>query len=167
VAVHAIANVGGLRTGQNVLVMGAGPVGLLAMGVAKGLGAGRIIAVDINLDRLKFAQSYAATDFYVPVSAAELCIRVLRFLIGRGRADDRYSLDQATGRRDPPPVLPAGRRRSAPQVRHSSTRAWLHRPRDGRYRCRGLHPDGSQRYPTWVSRAAQCQERDRITDTLA
>jgi D-xylulose reductase len=71
VAVHAVANVGGLRTGQNVLIMGAGPVGLLAMGVAKGLGAGRIIGVDINQDRLNFAKSYAATDTYVPVSGTK------------------------------------------------------------------------------------------------
>lgn len=66
VAVHSIANVGQLRTGQNVLVMGAGPVGLLAMAVAKGLGAKRVIGVDINLDRLSFARSYAATDVYAP-----------------------------------------------------------------------------------------------------
>lgn len=68
VAVHSLANVGGLKTGQNVLIMGAGPVGLLAMGVAKGLGAGRIVAVDINTERLDFAKKYAATDVYLPVS---------------------------------------------------------------------------------------------------
>lgn len=68
VAVHAVATVGSLRTGQNVLIFGAGPVGLLAMGVAKGLGAAKIIAVDINEERLNFAKSYAATDIYVPVS---------------------------------------------------------------------------------------------------
>ena len=67
VAVHAIANVGSMRTGYNVLVMGAGPVGVLAMGVAKGLGAGKIIAVDINEERLNFAKQYAATHIYVPV----------------------------------------------------------------------------------------------------
>jgi D-xylulose reductase len=71
VAVHSVANVGGLRTNQNVLVMGAGPVGLLAMAVAKGLGAGRIIGVDINADRLAFAKSYAATDTYIPVAQKE------------------------------------------------------------------------------------------------
>lgn len=69
VAVHSIANVGGLRTGQTVLIFGAGPVGLLGMAVAKGLGAGRIIAVDINEERLNFAKGYAATDVYIPVSA--------------------------------------------------------------------------------------------------
>lgn len=68
VAVHAIANVGALRTGQTVLIFGAGPVGLLGMAVAKGLGASRIIAVDINEDRLTFATNYAATDSYIPVS---------------------------------------------------------------------------------------------------
>ncbi len=67
VAVHAVANVGALRTGQNVLIMGAGPVGLLGMAVAKGLGASKIIAVDINEERLNFARSYAATDIYTPV----------------------------------------------------------------------------------------------------
>ncbi|WVR06974.1 hypothetical protein IAU60_004011 [Kwoniella sp. DSM 27419] len=67
VAVHAVSNRGGLRAGQNILVFGAGPVGLLAMGVAKGLGAGRIVAVDINEDRLKFAKKYAATDIYLPI----------------------------------------------------------------------------------------------------
>ena len=68
VAVHAVATTGGMRTGMNVLIMGAGPVGLLAMGVAKGLGANKIIAVDINLERLEFAKGYAATNTYVPVS---------------------------------------------------------------------------------------------------
>lgn len=71
VAVHSVANVGQLRTNQNVLVMGAGPVGLLAMAVAKGLGAGRVIGVDINKDRLDFARSYAATDIYIPPAMKE------------------------------------------------------------------------------------------------
>ena len=67
VAVHAVATTGGMRTGYNVLIFGAGPVGLLAMGVAKGLGANKIIAVDINLERLEFAKSYAATTTYIPI----------------------------------------------------------------------------------------------------
>lgn len=67
VAVHAVANKGECRANMNVLIMGAGPVGLLAMGVAKGLGARTIVAVDINTDRLNFAKSYAATHTYVPV----------------------------------------------------------------------------------------------------
>ena len=72
VAVHGIYNVGKLRTGDTVLIFGAGPVGLLAMGVAKGLGAKKIIAVDINEERLNFAKSYAATHTYTPVSRCSL-----------------------------------------------------------------------------------------------
>jgi threonine dehydrogenase-like Zn-dependent dehydrogenase len=68
VAVHAVANKGQCRGGMNVLIMGAGPVGLLAMGVAKGMGARTIVAVDINEDRLNFAKTYAATHTYIPVS---------------------------------------------------------------------------------------------------
>nr|XP_019010898.1 chlorophyll synthesis pathway protein BchC [Kwoniella pini CBS 10737]OCF49679.1 chlorophyll synthesis pathway protein BchC [Kwoniella pini CBS 10737] len=71
VAVHAIANKGQLRTGYNVIIFGAGPVGLLAMGVAKGLGANRIVAVDINKERLQFAKRYAATDIYIPIKQNE------------------------------------------------------------------------------------------------
>lgn len=38
------------------------------MAVAKALGARRVIAVDIQQERLDFAKSYAATDIYLPVS---------------------------------------------------------------------------------------------------
>ena len=68
VATHAVATTGGMRTGWNVLIMGAGPVGLLAMAVAKGMGASKVIAVDINKERLQFAKDYAATHVYIPVS---------------------------------------------------------------------------------------------------
>ncbi|WVQ72436.1 hypothetical protein IAR50_001988 [Cryptococcus sp. DSM 104548] len=67
VATHAVANVGSVRSGYNVLITGAGPVGLLAMAVAKGMGANTIVAVDINEERLKFAKDYAATHTYIPI----------------------------------------------------------------------------------------------------
>jgi D-xylulose reductase len=68
VAVHSVSTLGKLKSGQNVVVFGAGPVGLLIMAVAKALGAKKIVAVDINEERLKFAKQYAATDIFVPVS---------------------------------------------------------------------------------------------------
>jgi D-xylulose reductase len=70
VAVHSVSTIGGCRTQQNVIVFGAGPVGLLCMAVAKALGARRVIAVDINEERLAFAKGYAATDTFMPVSQA-------------------------------------------------------------------------------------------------
>ncbi|WVQ82392.1 chlorophyll synthesis pathway protein BchC [Cryptococcus sp. DSM 104549] len=66
VGVHSVSTLGQVKTGQSVIVFGAGPVGLLCMAVAKALGARRVVAVDINQERLDFAKSYAATDIYIP-----------------------------------------------------------------------------------------------------
>jgi threonine dehydrogenase-like Zn-dependent dehydrogenase len=90
VAVHAVANKGQCRGGMNVLIMGAGPVGLLAMGVAKGMGARTIVAVDINEERLNFAKSYAATHTYIPVSRQDVTNAYGR------RSQTRMSLGQNT-----------------------------------------------------------------------
>jgi threonine dehydrogenase-like Zn-dependent dehydrogenase len=68
VGVHSVKNLGGCKSNDSVVIFGCGPVGLLCMAVAKALGARRVIAVDINKERLDFAKSYAATDIYIPVS---------------------------------------------------------------------------------------------------
>jgi threonine dehydrogenase-like Zn-dependent dehydrogenase len=94
VAVHAVANKGQCRANMNVLIMGAGPVGLLAMGVAKGLGARIIVAVDINEERLNFASSYAATHTYIPVSSSIMVLTGRRLTIRQNKM--QMSLDQST-----------------------------------------------------------------------
>lgn len=66
VGVHAVHRLGNFRANQSIAVFGCGPIGLVCMAVAKALGASRIIAVDINQSRLKFAKAYAATDVYLP-----------------------------------------------------------------------------------------------------
>jgi len=66
VAVHSVATLGGFRANQAITIFGCGPIGLLCMAVAKALGAGRVIAVDIVTSRLEFAKSYAATDTFKP-----------------------------------------------------------------------------------------------------
>lgn len=67
VGVHSVSNLGGLRASQTIAVFGCGPVGLLCMAVAKAIGASRIIAIDIVPQRLEFANSYAATETYLPL----------------------------------------------------------------------------------------------------
>lgn len=69
VGVHSVSTLGKCKTDQVVIVFGAGPVGLLCMAVAKALGARRVIAVDIQQERLDFAKGYVATDIFVPVSS--------------------------------------------------------------------------------------------------
>ena len=50
----------GIKPGQSVLVIGSGISGLLHIQMAKSVGAGRIIAVDINGFRLKAAKQFGA-----------------------------------------------------------------------------------------------------------
>lgn len=71
VAVMAIKTIGQMPLGANVVVFGAGPVGLLTMAVAKALGARSVLAIDIQEPRLQFAKQYAATDYCVPTKMQE------------------------------------------------------------------------------------------------
>ncbi|KAK0630204.1 chaperonin 10-like protein [Bombardia bombarda] len=59
--------------GQSVVVMGAGPVGLLCAAVARAFGATKVVQVDIVQAKLDFAKDFAATHTYLSqrVSAEE------------------------------------------------------------------------------------------------
>lgn len=72
VAVH-ITRAAAVKPGDSVVVFGAGPVGLLCCAVAKAYGATKVVTVDINEERLKFALSYAANSSFksARVSASE------------------------------------------------------------------------------------------------
>ncbi|KAK8194323.1 hypothetical protein M8818_007512 [Zalaria obscura] len=63
VAVH-ITKQAEIKNGASVVVFGAGPVGLLCCAVAKAFGASKIVSVDINEERVAFAQKYAATHSF-------------------------------------------------------------------------------------------------------
>lgn len=63
VAVHC-AKLAGISYGNSVLVLGAGPIGLLCCSVARAFGAAEVVAVDIVPSRLDFARQYAATKVY-------------------------------------------------------------------------------------------------------
>lgn len=60
-AYGALAHVGELAAGASVAVIGSGGVGLSAVAVAKALGAGQVVAVDLAEDRLKTASDLGAT----------------------------------------------------------------------------------------------------------
>ncbi|MBK0327410.1 Zn-dependent alcohol dehydrogenase [Rhodobacteraceae bacterium F11138] len=59
--VGAAVNAAGLRAGQDVVVIGAGGVGLNAIQGARIAGARRIIAVDMTEEKLEIAKSFGAT----------------------------------------------------------------------------------------------------------
>jgi len=60
--VGAVVNAAALRAGQDVVVIGAGGVGLNAIQGARIAGARRIIAVDMSAEKLAIAKEFGATD---------------------------------------------------------------------------------------------------------
>lgn len=60
--VGAVVNAASLRAGQDVVVIGAGGVGLNAIQGARIAGARRIIAVDMSEEKLAIAKEFGATD---------------------------------------------------------------------------------------------------------
>ena len=67
IGVHTAALVG-LKPGMSVAVLGCGPVGLLALAVARVCGAGRVFAADMYPYRLDLAERYGAD---VTINASE------------------------------------------------------------------------------------------------
>ncbi|KAF4124871.1 D-xylulose reductase [Geosmithia morbida] len=63
VAVHIVRQAS-VSPGQSVVVMGAGPVGLLCAAVARAFGATKVVSVDIVQSKLDLARSFAATHTY-------------------------------------------------------------------------------------------------------
>ncbi|MGR3500709.1 zinc-binding dehydrogenase [Pseudaestuariivita sp.] len=60
--VGAVVNAASLRAGEDVVVIGAGGVGLNAIQGARIAGARRIVAVDMTEDKLETAKAFGATD---------------------------------------------------------------------------------------------------------
>jgi D-xylulose reductase len=66
--------------GESVVVMGAGPVGLLCAAVARAHGASKVVCVDIVPSKLEFAKSFAATHTYQSqrISPAENAANIIK-----------------------------------------------------------------------------------------
>ncbi|MEM9577996.1 MAG: Zn-dependent alcohol dehydrogenase [Pseudomonadota bacterium] len=63
--VGAVVNAARLRAGQDVVVIGAGGVGLNAIQGARIAGARRIVAVDMSAEKLETAREFGATDGFL------------------------------------------------------------------------------------------------------
>lgn len=72
VAVHIVKQAE-VRPGNSVVVMGAGPVGLLCAAVARAYGATKVVSVDIIQSKLDLAKTFSSTHTYMSqrVSAEE------------------------------------------------------------------------------------------------
>lgn len=74
---YYVNRLGGVTADTTVAVQGCGPVGLLAVQVARALGAERIVAVDLAPDRLAVAESLGAQTIDVSQSNAGVAIERL------------------------------------------------------------------------------------------
>lgn len=70
-----------LQPGESVAVVGCGGVGLMAIMAAAEIGAGRIVAVDVNQARLEAAEAIGATDL-VDAAATDPAAAVLELTGG-------------------------------------------------------------------------------------
>jgi Zn-dependent alcohol dehydrogenase len=80
--VGAVVNSAGLRAGQDVVVIGAGGVGLNAIQGARIAGARRIVAVDMSEEKLQMARDFGATDGVLATQNAPW--RAVQETLGRG-----------------------------------------------------------------------------------
>lgn len=88
VAVHIVRQAR-VQPGQSVVVMGAGPVGLLCAAVAKAYGASKVVSVDIVQSKLDFAKGFASTHTYASQRIpAEDNAKAIRDLAGLPRGAD-------------------------------------------------------------------------------
>lgn len=71
----------GLTLGDSVAVIGAGPIGQMAVRWALACGASHVLAVDLSAERLKLAEAAGALP--VQASAGEAHTEILRILGGR------------------------------------------------------------------------------------
>lgn len=75
----------GIEPGDDVVIFGAGPIGCMHVRIARGVhGAGRIILVDINSERLKMSADAVQPDVVVNASEVNIVEEILKLTGGRG-----------------------------------------------------------------------------------
>lgn len=80
--VGAAVITGGVKAGQDVVVIGAGGVGLNAIQGARIAGARRVVAIDMHEDKLEAAKEFGATD--VVLASDPKPWNTVKKLLGRG-----------------------------------------------------------------------------------
>jgi L-iditol 2-dehydrogenase len=83
VALHAIRRAGGVAAGETVVVLGAGPIGMLACQWAKVHGAEKVIATDVFDEKLAVARGLGA-DVAVHAGKDDVVERILAETGGAG-----------------------------------------------------------------------------------
>lgn len=82
-AMYGVTRIGGIEPGETVVVMGPGPIGLMAVQIAKQSGAGRVIITGTREERLELAKRLGA-DAAVNVKSEEVVKRIFEITGGVG-----------------------------------------------------------------------------------
>jgi L-iditol 2-dehydrogenase len=82
-AMYGITRIGGLEPGGTVVVAGPGPIGLMAVQIAKHMGSARVILTGTRNERIKLAQELGA-HVTVNVREEDVIQRVLELTDGTG-----------------------------------------------------------------------------------
>src|SRR6185437_6520675 len=90
--------------GEDVLITGAGPIGIIAAGIAKHIGARNVVVTDVNDFRLKLAADMGATRG-APMSAASLRRKSLTSVTTTLRAPMCLAMPAAMMPIGPAPVI--------------------------------------------------------------
>lgn len=80
-AMYGLDVIGGLVAGQSVVIMGPGPIGLMAVGVAKALGAGEVILTGTRDNRLEMGLTLGA-DHVINVTREDVVEKVKEYTGG-------------------------------------------------------------------------------------
>jgi L-iditol 2-dehydrogenase len=82
-AMYGVTRIGGIETGETVIVSGPGPIGLMAVQIAKQTGAGRVIITGTREERLEMAKKLGA-DEAVNVKKEKVIERIFELTNGIG-----------------------------------------------------------------------------------
>lgn len=99
-SMYGLTELGGLVAGESVVVIGPGPIGLLAAGVAKALGANPVILTGTRANRLEIGKALGA-DHIINVRDMDAVAEVRRLTRGVGAdyviecAGTKEAIDQA------------------------------------------------------------------------
>ncbi|KAK9342206.1 chaperonin 10-like protein [Lipomyces starkeyi] len=99
VVMHAVERAP-LPFGKGVLISGAGPIGLIALEVARASGASPLVITDISPQRLEFAKKFvprAKTYLVNPTKSPEANAREIRTLYGSNEYDAPPTVLECTG----------------------------------------------------------------------
>ncbi len=106
--VGAVVNAAQLRAGQDVVVIGAGGVGLNAVQGARIAGARRIVAVDMSPEKLETARAFGATDGVL--ATEDKPWKAAKQAMGRGADAVIVTVGNAAAYEQAPPYLGGGGR---------------------------------------------------------